>query len=129
MMDMVQIAGFAIVGCCLVLLLRQQRPEFALLLSVAVGILLLLSCMPDIQVLMGKMQEISALSAVDEDVLAVVFKVIGLVYITEFAAGVCKDAKEEAMALKIQIAGKVAILGFALPLMLEILQVVEDMLV
>lgn len=99
-----------------------------MLLSVAIGILLLLSCIPDIQEILGKIQEISALSAMQGDVIAVVFKVIGIVYITEFAAGVCKDAKEEAMALKVQIAGKLVILSFALPLLLDILQKIEDML-
>lgn len=127
-MNMVQIAGFAIVGCCLVLSLRQWRPEFALLLSVAIGVLLLLSCIPTIQKMSQQMQEISRLSAIKEDVVATLFKVIGIVYLTEFAAGVCKDAKEEAVALKVQMAGKLAILGFAVPLMLDILEKIEDML-
>ena len=127
-MNMVQIAGFAIVGCCLILSIRQWKPEFALLLSVALGVLLLLSCIPAIQKLLQQMQEISKLAAIKEDVIATLFKVIGVVYITEFAAGVCKDAKEEAMALKVQIAGKLVILGFAVPLMLDVLQKIEDML-
>lgn len=127
-MNMVQIAGFAIVGCCLVLSLRQWRPEFALLLSVALGVLLLLSCVPGIQRLLQQMQEISKLSAIKEDVVATLLKVIGVVYVTEFAAGVCKDAKEEAMALKVQMAGKLVILGFAVPFMLDILQKIEDLL-
>lgn len=127
-MNVVQIAGFAIVACCLVLTLRQQRPEFAMLLSAAAGVLLLLSCIPDIQNLLNQIREISELSAVNDEVIAVIFKVIGIVYMTEFAVGVCRDAKEESMALKVQIAGKIAILGFALPLMLKILKVIEDML-
>lgn len=127
-MNMVQIAGFAIVGCCLVLTIRQWRPEFAMLLSAAIGVLLLLTCIPEIQEILGKIQELSSVSAMKEDVIAVIFKVIGIVYVTEFAAGICKDAKEEGMALKVQVAGKLVILGFALPLMLDILETIEDML-
>ncbi len=127
-MNMVQIAGFAIVGCCLILTIRQWRPEFAMLLSAAIGVLLLLTCIPQIQEILGKIQDISSMSAMQEDVIAVIFKVIGIVYVTEFAASVCKDAKEEAMALKVQIAGKLVILSFALPLMVDILETIADML-
>lgn len=127
-MNMVQIAGFAIVGCCLILTIRQWRPEFAMLLSAAIGVLLLLTCIPQIQEILGKIQDISSMSAMQEDVIAVIFKVIGIVYVTEFVASVCKDAKEEAMALKVQIAGKLVILSFALPLMVDILETIADML-
>ena len=127
-MNIVQIAGVAIVGCCLVLTVRQQRPELAMLLSAAIGILLLLSCISDIQQLLQKIQEIANSSGLKQEVVSIIFKVIGIVYVTEFASGICKDAKEEAMALKVQLAGKIIILGFSVPLVLDILQKIEDML-
>lgn len=127
-MNIVQIAGVAIVGCCLVLIVRQQRPELAMLLSAAIGILLLLSCISDIQQLLQKIQEIANSSGMKQEVVSIIFKVIGIVYVTEFASGICKDAKEEAMALKVQLAGKIIILGFSVPLVLDILQKIEDML-
>ena len=127
-MNIVQIAGVAIVGCCLVLTVRQQRPELAMLLSAAIGILLLLSCISDIQQLLQKIQEIANSSGMKQEVVSIIFKVIGIVYVTEFASGICKDAKEEAMALKVQLAGKIIILGFSVPLVLDILQKIEDML-
>ena len=127
-MNIVQIAGVAIVGCCLVLTVRQQRPELAMLLSAAIGILLLLSCISDIQQLLQKIQEIANSSGMKQEVVSIIFKVIGIVYVTEFASGICKDAKEEAMALKVQVAGLIIILGFSVPLVLDILQKIEDML-
>ena len=127
-MDIVQIAGFAIVGCCLALTVRQQRPELAVLLSAAMGVLLLSSCVADIQELLKKIQELAKNAAIKQEVIGIVFKVIGVVYVTEFATGICKDAKEEAMALKVQMAGKIIILGFAVPLVLDVLQKIEELL-
>ena len=101
-MDLVQIAGVAILGCCLVVTIRQQRPELALLLSAMIGVILLSSCISDLQKLLQHIQEIANNSGINQEVIGIVFRVIGIVYLTEFATGVCKDAKEEAMALKVQ---------------------------
>lgn len=127
-MEIVQVAALAMVSVCLILAIKNQRPEIAILLSIAAGTALLTICIPKIKDLLDGVDQISKMGAVNSETIGLLLKVVGIVYVTEFAARVCKDAQEESIALKVQIAGKVVILGIALPLMLDILNMIAGIL-
>jgi len=42
--------------------------------------------------------------------LSIVLKIVGIAYITEFGANICKDVGESAIASKVQFAGKCIII-------------------
>ncbi|WP_279401492.1 stage III sporulation protein AD [Piscibacillus salipiscarius] len=54
--------------------------------------------------------------------LDTIFKVIGIAYITEFTAQLLKDADLEAIAIKVELVGKIFILLFALPIFIAVLE-------
>lgn len=54
--------------------------------------------------------------------LAVIFKVIGIAYLGEFAAQICRDSGSTAVASKIELAAKIIILSLMLPILSAILQ-------
>jgi stage III sporulation protein AD len=46
----------------------------------------------------------------------ILFKTLGLCFLAQFAADSCRDAGENALASKVELAGKLAIVILALPL-------------
>ena len=127
-MEIVGIAAFAIISTCLLMAIKEHRPEIALLLSIGAGIAILTVCVPKIQEILAKINEISQVASINAGTIGILLKVVGIVYITEFASGVCKDAKEEGLAQKVQIAGKVIIVSMAIPLALDILKIITEIL-
>ena len=128
MFDIVQASVLAIVSVCLILAVKNERPEIAILLSIAAGVSILLMCVPKIQEIINGVEEISKITSVNVQSVGILLKVAGVVYITEFASGICKDAKEDSVALKVQIAGKVVILGMAIPLLTDVLKLITGIL-
>ena len=60
--------------------------------------------------------------------LATLLKIVGVAYIAEFGAQVCRDAQEGAIASKVELAGKVIIMALSIPIVLVILDSVLQLL-
>ena len=58
----------------------------------------------------------------------VLLKVIGIAYLCEFGVQVLKDAGENALAVKVELAGKVIIFSVTLPLIGQFVQTVLNLL-
>ena len=54
--------------------------------------------------------------------LATILKILGVAYLGEFAAAICQDAGEQAVARKVEFAAKIIIAVLALPIMIAILE-------
>ena len=52
----------------------------------------------------------------------ILFKSLGVCFLAQFAADSCRDAGENALASKVELAGKISILVLSLPLFEEIAQ-------
>jgi stage III sporulation protein AD len=61
---------------------------------------------------------------IDIQYLPALLKIIGIAYIVEFGAEICRDAGENAIASKIELAGKVLIAIMAIPIITSLLELV-----
>ncbi|MGQ9531261.1 MAG: stage III sporulation protein AD [Desulfotomaculales bacterium] len=120
-MEIVQIVGLALVAAVLVVVLRPLRPELALLLSVAAGVVLFLLVVDKVAAVVGVMQELAGRAGVNALYLGLILKIVGIAYIAEFGAQVCRDAGEGALAAKVELAGKVLVLVLAVPVLVAVL--------
>ena len=55
-------------------------------------------------------------------------KVIGVAMVTQLAVDTCRDAGQQAIATKVEIAGRVTILSLSLPLFQELLAAASQMI-
>jgi stage III sporulation protein AD len=56
--------------------------------------------------------------------VSVAVKVIGVAYMAELGASVCTDAGESAIAAKIELAGRVMLLVLAMPVLMDLLNII-----
>jgi len=127
-LDLAQILGICLVSLVFIVVLRHQRPEMAVMLSVATGVMVILLLVGRIGFLFRFMADLGIRAGMDLGYLGTILRVIGIAYIAEFAAQICRDAKEEAMAAKVELAGKVLILVLAVPIVGAVLEVITGLL-
>jgi stage III sporulation protein AD len=72
--------------------------------------------------------ELAAKSNVDMIFLQTILKIIGIAYIAEFGAQIVRDAGQEAIASKIELAGKILIMVLAIPIITVIVETVLNLL-
>ncbi|MFA7573424.1 MAG: stage III sporulation protein AD [Lutispora sp.] len=115
-MDIMQIVAVGIISAILIMVLKEYRPELAMQVSIVAGLILFLSMMGKFNQVLEVLKSYAAKADVDILYFATILKIIGIAYITEFGAQVCRDSGESSIASKIEFAGKVLIMAIAVPI-------------
>ncbi|PKM79025.1 MAG: stage III sporulation protein AD [Firmicutes bacterium HGW-Firmicutes-13] len=123
-MGIIQIVALGLLAAVFILVLRESKPELALFLSIAVGVLIFLSLLEHIAGVIHVLEELTVKGNVNLIYLDTLLKIIGIAYIAEFGAQVCRDAGEGTTAGKIEFAGKIFILVLAVPLIVVVLETI-----
>lgn len=121
-MEIVQYAGFGLIAAVLIVLIRQHKPELALLLSIGAGAVLFILVLGKVGAVIDVLRDLAARANVNMVYLGVVLKIVGIAYIGDFGAQLCRDAGEGALAAKIEFAAKVLILVLAVPIVLAVME-------
>lgn len=127
-MDILSIIGIGIIGAVLTVILRQYRPELAMLSATATAIVILMQVVDALSSAIGYMLDLSNRYGIDTNYIGTVIRIIGIAYICQFASEVCRDSGETAVATKIEFGGKVLILLYALPVVESLLSMVVSIL-
>ncbi|EGO63620.1 stage III sporulation protein AD [Acetonema longum] len=115
-MEILQIVGLGFVVTLLILIIRQQRPELAVQLSLTLATAIFLLILAKIQVILTVFRDLAEKANINQTYLTTMLKIIGIAYLTEFGSQVCKDAGEGAVAAKIEFAGKILVMTMAIPI-------------
>lgn len=126
-MNILSLAGLAIVGLLVLALARQVVPEMATLIIIGLGVVLLALVVDSLGDAVDVLQGLAGNAGIKSDYIRVVLKVVGVSYITAFAAQMCRDAGESALAAKVELAGKVMILLTALPVFKALAEAIEGL--
>ena len=121
-------AVFCITAAALALVLRQYRPEYAVLVSLGCSVVVLLWIIGGIAQIMEALEGLLDDSLLSRDLVQVVLKCLGVCILTELAGQTCRDAGEASIAAKAELAGKVTLVLVSLPLFERLLQVAETLL-
>lgn len=125
---MIRIAGIGIAGALLAVLLRQQRPELAPTVSLATGVVVLAMVLSEAFGLVESLRDMAERFSIDMDVISTVLRITGVAYIAEFGVQACIDAGEMGIASKVELGAKVLIMGMCVPIAVNILDVLTQML-
>lgn len=127
-MEMLQIIGLGIVATIIILVIKAQRPEIALQASIITGIIIFMLIAGKLSAIIGLLTSYAGKVNIDMSYLTILLKIIGIAYITEFGAEICKDAGEASIASKIELAGKVVIMVLAVPIITSVLELIINIM-
>ena len=127
-MDVIRFVLIGTAGLLLAIILKEVRPEYALYVSLATGICLLLGASGKLNYLMEMLQRMKEYLPVDTTYLNTLLKMIGITYIGQFGAGLCKDAGYSSIAGQIELFSKLSILSLSMPVLLALLDTVYGFL-
>lgn len=121
-MDTFKILGFIFVAVALCIILKGYKAEYAFALAVCSALAVLTLILKNIAFPLKLIQEKIEQSGIDGSYFKVAVKALGIGYITSFVAEACRDAGQNSLALKAELAGKCAIFILSVPLILSILE-------
>lgn len=127
-MDMIHVALIGVVGSLLALKLKTYKPEFGMVLSIALCLLFLFGAVEKLTVIVDFLNSIQNLMNVNPVYVAVLLKLIGIAYVCEFSSNLCKDAGYQSIATQVEMIGKLTILVVSMPIINTLLETIDKFL-
>ena len=127
-MNVVGIAGIAVCAAVIASMLRRYHQEYAVLLGIAAGVVILLEIFANIAPVMRQIGTLLSATGISAGYAVILLKTLGVCFLTQFAADACRDAQENALAAKVELGGKIAIVVLALPLFEQIAKTVNGLI-
>jgi stage III sporulation protein AD len=127
-LEIIQIVGLGLLATVLSLIIKEQKPLFAFLLTTFTGIVIFFFLIGKIHLIIQLLQDLTVQSKINPIYLKTILKVIGIAYIAEFGAQIVRDTGQEAIASKIELSGKILIMVMAVPIISVIIQSVIQLM-
>lgn len=127
-MNMLQIGIVGVLGALLAVQFKGGKTEYGIYMSVAVSILLFTCIIDRLELFVNTVEQIGSYISFDTGYIATILKMIGITYIGEFCSSICKDAGYQTIAVQIEIFSKLTILALGMPVLLALLQTIQEFL-
>ena len=127
-MEIIQIVGLGIVAAVIIVVLRAQKPEMAVQVSIVTGVVIFLLLASKLSSVLDLLGGYAGKVGINSVYFTTVLKIVGIAYIAEFGAEVCKDAGESSIASKIELGGKVMIVLLAVPIVTSLLDLITNIM-
>lgn len=128
-LSVLPLLGLAVIAAAVAVFLKESRlPTLAVIVTLAAGALIFLGLLPALSQLVTAFTALGESIGADGDYLQLMLKIIGLSYLAEFCAQLCRDAGQGAAAFKIELAAKTGVLLLALPVLAAVISSVSSLL-
>ena len=127
-MEIIKIIGIALIALVIIIMLKQYRPEYAIFISILTGILILFLVMDRLTGIINLIESIQDKFSINTQFIALLIKITGIAFLSEFAVSVCKDSGEAAIASKIEIGSKIIIISMSIPIISSLLGIILKIL-
>ncbi|HEY8423568.1 MAG TPA: stage III sporulation protein AD [Clostridia bacterium] len=123
-MDIVKIIAIGLTSAVAYTILKDNKPEIAYLVLLAGSIVVFMMVIDMLIEIISTINGLAQKTGLDTSIIASVLKIIGVGYLTEFAAGICEDMGAKSMADKILFGGKVIIMFLSLPIIVALIELI-----
>ncbi len=127
-MEIIKIVGIALIALVIIIMLKQYRPEYAIFISILTGVLILILVMDRLTGIINLIQSIEDKFSINTQFIALLIKITGIAFLSEFAVSICKDSGETAIASKIEIGSKIIIISMSIPIISSLLEIILKIL-
>ena len=127
-MEFIKIIGIGLIALIIIILLKQYKPEFAIYISLLTGALILLLLTDQLSGIVNLIQSIAGKANINKQFLALLIKITGIAFLSEFAVSICKDSGEGTIASKIELGSKIIIISMSIPIISSLLEIILEIL-
>lgn len=127
-MDMIKILGVSLLGTFLALVIKEQKPAFAILVGISTASAVFLLFVPKLSEILGEVRAFYQMLSGEDAEFSAILKITGVALFAKIGSDIFKDAGFLSVSNMVVLAGRVLCVFLALPsvaalfrLLLEIL--------
>lgn len=126
--EIVKLCGFGLMAVVLCVIVRQLKPESAVFVNIAAGVMILISAVKLLSPSVKAIGELADSAGISGDFTEVLLKVLVISYVTTLSADCARDAGESALGSKLELAGRVSIAALSLPVFTQLAGLITSMM-
>lgn len=125
---MINVAVIGIIAVLMAITFKKGREEYSLYISIAACFIILLLGIGKLEVILDTISRLQGYIKINKAYIDILIKIIGITYVTEFAASLCKDSGYQAIGEQVELVGKLSILAISMPILLALLDTINNFL-
>ena len=126
-MNIIALCGICIVSCIFIVVLKKISTEDSPMLIVISAVVMLVYILKDFTSVFNEINSITANSGINNENIKLMFKALGICYLTQMTKDICIDCSALSLAQKIDLAGKITIAVLSVPLVTQVLQIITKL--
>ncbi len=128
MLVIIKLIGIALALVVAVVIIKHTKPELAPIVLMAGGVVLSLYIVDMLEEVFGVFTKILETTKINIELFVILLKIVGIGYLTEFSCGLCNDSGNSAIALKLQLAGKLTIFIMSIPIISKLIDLLVELI-
>ena len=116
----------SIVGIMTYVVIKGYKQEYAFFIIIVLALLFLGWMLEIFMEMETKISEIAKELDMNKSFYKILFKILGITYLCELSASICKDAGVNSVATQIEILGKMLVLLSGIPIVISIIEVINE---
>ena len=124
----IKCAAGVLVAVVLILTLSKQGKDISLLLTIAVCCMVLCAAISCLQPVMDFLQRLQSIGKLDSEICTILLKAVGISLVSEIAGLICTDSGNASLGKALQVLATATILWISIPLLNELIELVDNIL-
>ena len=126
--DFLKVIGGVRIALVLWLCLQKQEKDIALLLTLTVCLLVACIALKAMSPVLDFLRQLEAMGQLQDGILGILLKAVGIGMVSELAAMVCADAGNGSLEKTVRLLGTVTMLTVSLPIFQTLLTLIQELL-
>lgn len=127
-MNIMYIALIAVAAVLLALQFKEVKQEYGLYISLAVCVIIFMYSISKFSLIIDGINELSSYIDIHNSYIVTLVRIIGVTYVAQFTADICKDAGYSAISNQVQIFGKITVLAISMPILLALIDTINKLM-
>lgn len=125
-MNIISICFISVIGVIAAVILKGYKPEIGLFIVIVLSLMFLSWMLEVFRQMQTQFGVITKELEENKSFYEILFKIMGITYICEFASGICKDAGYSAISSQIEIVGKMLVLLSGIPVLIAVIETIKN---
>ena len=125
---MIKVAAIGVAAAILAAWIKSVKSEYGIWIFLTSGIILGMFCIGKLETMVLELQFLQSYFSDYGAYIKLLLKALGITYLSEISANLCKDAGAATMASQIELFGKLSILVLCMPIVTSLIQTIDHFL-
>lgn len=125
---MLKIGCIGVAAVLLALMLKKEKNEFAILISIVAGMVIFAYALAQLQTVIEFLTQLIGRLPIESTYLFLLLKMLGIMYVADFASSICRESGYSSIAGQMELFAKLSIVVLSIPELMYLVNVLENFL-